>query len=96
MINFVADRVWNESLKASVSNEFKALKNMTSMAVSLFTGFCLTRLLDHLFDEGKSTFTFLIVESKSNFSEVLSQIIPKSKLEYFYAKNVTKGRFFLP
>ena len=71
MISFVADRVWNESLKASVSNEFKALKNMTSMAVSLFTGFCLTRLLDHLFDEGKSTFTFLIVESKSKFGEVL-------------------------
>ena len=71
MIKFVADRVWNESLKASESNEFKALKNMTSMAVSPCTGFCLTRLLNHLFDKGKSTFTFLIVESKSKFSEVL-------------------------
>ena len=71
MIKFVADRVWNESLNASESNEFKALKNMTSMAVSPCTGFCLTRLLNHLFDEGKSTFTFLIVESKSKFGEVL-------------------------
>lgn len=71
MISFVADRVWNASFTEPDSKEFKTLKNMTSMAVSPFTGFCLTRLLDHLFDEGKSTFTFLIVESKSKFGEVL-------------------------
>ena len=62
MIKFVADRMWNASLGNSTSKESKALEDMTSLAVSSFTGFCLTRLLNHLFDERKSTFTFLIVK----------------------------------
>ena len=60
MIKFVADRMWNASLGNSTSKESKALEDMTSMAVSPFIGFCLTRLLNHLFDERKSTFTFLM------------------------------------
>ena len=56
-ISFVADRMWNES------NESKALEDMTfiCMAVSPFTDFCLTRLLDHLFDK---EFTFLVSSMK--------------------------------
>ena len=42
MIKFVADRMWNASLGNSTSKESKALEDMTSMAVSSFTGFCLT------------------------------------------------------
>ena len=63
MINFVADRVWNASLTDSESNESKALEDMTfiCMVVSPFTGFCLTRLLDHLFDK---EFTFLVSSMK--------------------------------
>lgn len=84
MINIVADRVWNASLTDSKSNESKALEDMISicMAASPFTGFCLTRLLDHLFD--KKEFTCLVSSmkklhtqgSKSRFSKVLWQIIP--------------------
>ncbi|XP_066020562.1 uncharacterized protein [Pocillopora verrucosa] len=52
MISFVADRVWNESLKASVSNEFKALKNMTSMA------------MEYLYNDSKKYYNVKVSEVK--------------------------------
>nr|XP_058945402.1 uncharacterized protein LOC131773444 [Pocillopora verrucosa] len=52
MINFVADRVWNESLKASESNEFKALKNMTSMAIK------------HLYNDSENYYNVKVSEVK--------------------------------